>query len=198
MNIHGLREHLANHAAGSFKDRRFALEDAESRQGLLNLYCDAVRNLDLMREKDKLGYDRDPFLVKSSRALERDVLESSGLIPDHVLPKGELPLPYDHEHPVLANENGGRHHANKATSKKQRLERFAMASFGGLLIIVPMLIMANVPGKVASLVTSCVAIAIFAALVTLGTKLGPHEVLASVAAYAAVLVVFVGLSLEKR
>ncbi|GAB1744775.1 hypothetical protein NU219Hw_g2591t1 [Hortaea werneckii] len=149
-------------------------------------------------EKAKLGYDKDPFLVKSSRALERGILESSGLIPHHVLPKGELPQPEDHEHPLLFNESGGRHHAIEQTMKKQRLERFAMASFGGLLIIVPMLIMANVPGKIPSLVTSCVAIVIFAALVTLGTKLGPHEGLASVAAYAAVLVVFFGLSLEKR
>ncbi|KAI6854198.1 hypothetical protein KC338_g9343 [Hortaea werneckii] len=164
----------------------------------LNLYCDAVRNLDFMREKAVGGYDHDPFLIKSSRALERGVLESSGLIPDHLLPKGDLPLPCDHEHPLLSNESGGRHYANRQTTKKQRLERFAMASFGGLLIIVPMLIMANVPGKIASLVTSCVAITIFAALITLVTKLGPHEVLASVAAYAAVLVVFVGLSLEKR
>lgn len=151
-----------------------------------------------MREKAKLGYDKDPFLMKSSRALERGVFENLGLIPDHVLPQGELPPPEDQDQPLLFNESDGRYHANEQITKKQRLERFAMASFGGLLIIVPMLIMANVPGKVASLVTSCVAIIIFAGLITLGTKLGPHEVLASVAAYAAVLVVFVGLSLEKR
>ncbi|RMX75022.1 hypothetical protein D0869_12011 [Hortaea werneckii] len=200
MNIHGLQEDLADCAATSFENGRLSQfdQDSETRQRLLNLYCDAVRNLDLMREKEKLGYDRDPFIVKSSRALERDILKNSGLIPRHLLPQGELPPPYDHKRPLLSNGSGGRHHANEQTTKKQRLERFAMASFGGLLIIVPMLIMANVPGKIASLVTSCVAIVIFAALVTLGTKLGPHEVLASVAAYAAVLVVFVGLSLEKR
>ncbi|KAI7610661.1 glutamine synthetase/guanido kinase, partial [Hortaea werneckii] len=197
VNIHALQARLANDAAESFQTGRFD-QDPEDLQQTLNLYCDGVRNLDFMREKAKLGYDRDPFLMKSSRAFERGILESTGLIPHHVLPKGELPPPEDHEHPVLANETGGRHHANEVTLKRQRLERFAMASFGGLLIIVPMLIMANVPGKVASLVTSCVAITIFAALVTLVTKLGPHEVLASVAAYAAVLVVFVGLSLEKR
>ncbi|OTA25466.1 hypothetical protein BTJ68_12674 [Hortaea werneckii EXF-2000] len=197
MNIHGLQEHLAEYAGMSFKDGQMNQYSAGV-QKTLNLYCDAVRNLDFMREKAVGGYDHDPFLIKSSRALERGVLESSGLIPDHLLPKGDLPLPCDHEHPLLSNESGGRHYANEQTTKKQRIERFAMASFGGLLIIVPMLIMANVPGKVASLVTSCVAITIFAALVTLVTKLGPHEVLASVAAYAAVLVVFVGLSLEKR
>jgi len=36
---------------------------------------------------------------------------------------------------------------------------------------------------------------VFAALVTLGTELGPNEVLATTAGYAAVLVVFVGTSL---
>ncbi|KAI7345299.1 hypothetical protein KC354_g14811 [Hortaea werneckii] len=197
MNVHALQARLTNDAAESFQTGRFD-RDLEDLQQTLNLYSDAVRTFDFMREKAKLGYDRDPFLMKSSRALERGILESSGLIPHHVLPKGTLPLPEDHQHPLLSSESGGRHHANEMTLRQQRLERFAMASFGGLLIIVPMLIMANVPGKVASLVTSCVAIAIFAALVTLGTKLGPHEVLASVAAYAAVLVVFVGLSLEER
>ncbi|KAI7233451.1 hypothetical protein KC330_g5369 [Hortaea werneckii] len=196
MNIHGLQAELARYATEIFENDSFDFDESEDRQNLLNLYCDAVRNLDFMREKEKLGYDGDPFLIKSSRALERDVLEARGLIPGHLLPKGDLPPPYDYKHPLLSNASG-RHHANEMTMKKQRPERFAMASFGGLLIIVPMLIMANVPGKVASLVTSCVAIIIFAGLITLGTKLGPHEVLASVAAYAAVLVVFVGLSLEK-
>lgn len=63
-------------------------------------------------------------------------------------------------------------------------------------MIVPMLIMANVPGKVASLMTTCVALLIFVVVIAFLTKLSPNEVLATTAAYAAVLVVFVGTSLS--
>lgn len=134
--------------------------------------------------------------MKSSRALERIILEATQLIPNHVLPSGPLPLPKDYENIQLRAI--GRNEANRATDRKNKLSRFAMSTLGGLLLVVPMLIMANIPGKIPSLVTTCVALVIFSALVTLLTELGPHEILATTAAYAAVLVVFVGTSLSNQ
>ena len=72
-----------------------------------------------------------------------------------------------------------------------------MASAGGLSLIIPVLVMANVPGIVSSLVTTCVAMLLFAIGITLGTDLKPDQVLGATAAYAAVLVVFVGTSLAE-
>jgi uncharacterized membrane protein len=72
--------------------------------------------------------------------------------------------------------------------------RFGMASAGGLVLIGPMLIMANLQTKTASLVTTCIAMVLFAAGITFGTQLKPDQVLGATAAYAAVLVVFVGTS----
>lgn len=69
-----------------------------------------------------------------------------------------------------------------------------MASAGGLILIVPMLIMANLRSQTASLITTCVAMFLFAVGVTFGTQLKPDQVLGATAAYAAVLVVFVGTS----
>jgi len=120
-------------------------------------------------------------------------MEEVGLIPNHVNPPGDLPQPYDYSKAQL--RHSGRHAANKAVANEQRLLRLTMASAGGLLLIVPMLIMANLEGKVATLVTTCVSMSIFAILVTWATNLGPNEVLGTTAAYAAVLVVFVGTSL---
>jgi len=77
---------------------------------------------------------------------------------------------------------------------RQLWVRFGMASAGGLVLIVPMLIMANLESKTASLVTTCVAMFLFAAGITFGTQLKPDQVLGATAAYAAVLVVFVGTS----
>lgn len=134
--------------------------------------------------------------MKSSRALERSILETTQLIPHHVLPKGPLPLPTDHGN--IKFRFIGRNKANRAALHQNQLSRFAMSALGGLLLLIPMLIMANVPGKTPSLITTCVALAGFSALVTLFTELGPHEILATTAAYAAVLVVFVGTSLANQ
>lgn len=73
-----------------------------------------------------------------------------------------------------------------------------MVSAGGLFVIVPIIIMANVPCKTASLVTTVVAMLAFAIGITYKTELKTDQVLAATAAYAAVLVVFVGTSLEDR
>ncbi|KAH8746001.1 hypothetical protein F5883DRAFT_586053 [Diaporthe sp. PMI_573] len=75
--------------------------------------------------------------------------------------------------------------------------RFVMALFGGVSLIVPMLIMALRPSLVVDLVTTSAATVSFAAVVTfLGTDASGKDVLASTAAYTAVLVVFVGASLQ--
>lgn len=133
--------------------------------------------------------------MKSSRALERSILETTQLIPHHVLPKGPLPLPADHDSVRLRAI--GRNQANRATQHQRKPSRFAMSALGSLLLVVPVLIMANVSGKIASLVTTCGALVIFSALVTFLTELGPHEILATTAAYAAVLVVFLSLWLRR-
>lgn len=142
------------------------------------------------------GYEKDPFLMKSSRKLERRTMETVGLIPRHVLPSGPLPLPHDDECAQLREM--GRNEANKAASEKKEVLRFSMAAIGGLLLIVPTVIMATLPGLVSSLVTTCVSILVFAILVAWRTELGPNEVLGTTAAYAAVLVVFVGTSLTRN
>jgi hypothetical protein len=61
-----------------------------------------------------------------------------------------------------------------------------MASAGGLFLIVPVLVMTDLPGRTPSLVTTCIAMLIFAIGITFGTDLK-----------AAVLVVFVGTSLAE-
>ena len=73
--------------------------------------------------------------------------------------------------------------------------RLRMALFGGMALIGPMLLMALVAGKTASLVTASVATVLFALTLAFfaSDSLG-KDVLAATAAYAAVLVVFVGTS----
>jgi len=73
--------------------------------------------------------------------------------------------------------------------------RLLMALGGGLALIAPMLIMDLHPTKATALVTTCcfvVAVAIALAIFMRDSK--PKDVVACTTAYAAVLVVFVGLS----
>lgn len=78
-------------------------------------------------------------------------------------------------------------------------ERFTLGVFGGLAIIAPMLIMALSNSLVISLVVTSVTTMLFAVLLALPMLGGGSDgqtVLAAVAAYAAILVVFVGTSLS--
>ena len=72
--------------------------------------------------------------------------------------------------------------------------RFATAILGGLALIVPMLIMAIHPIKKKTLITASVAVFLFAVGVAWKSSAKEQEVLAVTAAYAAVMVVFVGIS----
>lgn len=80
---------------------------------------------------------------------------------------------------------------NKAASF---LRRFIVALTGGLSLVVPMLIMRINETTTKSLVTTSVAVVLFAIIVSLGFKASAAETLGITAAYAAVLVVFVGTS----
>ena len=75
-----------------------------------------------------------------------------------------------------------------------RLARFIVAMTGGLLLVVPMLIMRLHEDSKKSLVTTSVAVILFAGLVSIGFKASDAETSGITAAYAAVLVVFVGTS----
>lgn len=100
----------------------------------------------------------------------------------------------------LAGTLGYRELDSSGRAERERRQayfsRLGMALFGGVALIGPMLIMVLVPGGLkVSLWTVSVATFIFALSLAVGARdsLG-KDVLASVAAYAAVLVVFVGTS----
>jgi hypothetical protein len=80
--------------------------------------------------------------------------------------------------------------------------RFFMAIIGGIALIVPMVLMSKLPaekrGTNADLITTSVATVIVGILVALFSDSPPEGVIAIVAAYAAVLVVFVGTTLDKK
>jgi VIT1/CCC1 family predicted Fe2+/Mn2+ transporter len=77
---------------------------------------------------------------------------------------------------------------------KATIRRTGFGILGGLFLVVPMLIMTLHQSRNTSLITVCISTLIFTIVVSVFSKAKEHEVIGIVAAYAAVLVVFVGTS----
>jgi hypothetical protein len=134
-------------------------------------------------EKDIL---EDPFILTSGRSLERSLMENAGLLAD----AGKLDRPVDPDRPELPR--GARSPKNQARSMEAFLRRLRMAFFGGVSLIAPMLIMVLHKDILTTLLTTSVSVLLFGFAVAAFSTESPETVLAVVAAYAAVLVVFVG------
>ncbi|OJJ55048.1 hypothetical protein ASPSYDRAFT_135531 [Aspergillus sydowii CBS 593.65] len=91
-----------------------------------------------------------------------------------------------------ANQSGIR--KREMLMEKNRLWlRLAMALCGGLALVIPMLIMVLHPSKITNLVTTtCFVLAVAVGLAVFMRSSEPKDIVACTAAYAAVLVVFIG------
>jgi hypothetical protein len=92
---------------------------------------DVVRDLEYMQQRaaDCGEHDEDdPFYLKSSKRIDRLAMDLAGLIPNHVLPAGDLPIARDHYLPKLPGV--ARTAAIKADKSRHLLSRFVMASSG--------------------------------------------------------------------
>jgi hypothetical protein len=76
----------------------------------------------------------------------------------------------------------------------EHLARFILALVSGAAVIVPMIIIVYNSSKLKSVITTTVAILLFALFISLSTRSSNQETLAATATYAAVLIVFVGTS----
>jgi hypothetical protein len=95
---------------------------------------------------------------------------------------------------------------DKEVAHKKRVEeqqrkagfhrRLGMALFGGLSLIVPMIIMTLNSSTEKSLITSSLFVLAFAVVMAATTAARDAEMIAGTAAYAAVLVVFVGVTIH--
>ncbi|KAK0708059.1 hypothetical protein B0H67DRAFT_327235 [Lasiosphaeris hirsuta] len=178
--------------------KKYLMDDAKE---LITDYCNAVRDYDFMAERLQQSRDDeedDPFEISTHRLLDLCLMRDAGLVPEKdwekllARVKGEKKL-YKKRYNILPSVS--RNDRGDVMTRNLSLERLGMGLAGGAALIVPMLIMVLHKDLVTTLVTTSVATMLFAGgLALLGTKLRGETVLASVAAYAAVLVVFVGTS----
>lgn len=88
---------------------------------------------------------------------------------------------------------GSRNIVNQKEATKQLLKRISMAVIGGAFLIGPMLVMVLHKSLLTTFLTSSVFVVIFGIVLAFALD-NPFNVLSGTAAYAAVLVVFVGTS----
>ena len=109
------------------------------------------------------------------------------------------PIPYPDIAPYvreLSFRELGKRNRLQREQKDAFFERLLLGAFGGIMLIGPMLLMVLKYDRNTTLITTSVATAMFTLLLAVFARgmLG-KDVLAIVAAYAAVLVVFVGTSI---
>ncbi len=128
---------------------------------------------------------RDPFRISSEWSLISRAMGNAGL--------DGHPGGYTKDNlKKVVGPFGQRNLVNKDRGLKEFTERFAMAGFGGVALVGPMLLMVLHKGQTTSLATTSVAVFLFAAVVAYKSRATPEAIVSAVAAYAAVLVVFVG------
>lgn len=147
---------------------------------------------------DRLGQatdteEHDPFMITTKNALSLYLMKESLLVPSGQQVQARDRLDYTKRINILPGTSRTKHNDN--ASLALLWQRIYMGVCGGLALIAPMLLMVLHKDEATTLSTASVATMLFAlGLAFLGKGLKGQEVLASVAAYAAVLVVFVGAS----
>ena len=141
-----------------------------------------------MRELAARSWRTNPFHLKSDPDRPLETLLLSSLKAKGVHPLPIITVKEDESLPSLPGGPWDMPSAIKATR-----ERYAWAIIGGVVLIVPMVMMVLLQGRTANLIIASVSTVMFAiaAAYSAPSKL-PVELMGVTAAYAAVLVVFVG------
>lgn len=127
---------------------------------------------------------RDPFSISSKWKLTSEAMENAGLKKQGVYASAGLE--------AQVGPFSQRNRVNRDRSLKEFLRRFTMALFGGVTLVGPMLLMVLHKDRTSDLSTTSVAVFFFAIVVAYYSDATPEAIVSAVAAYAAVLVVFVG------
>lgn len=130
-------------------------------------------------------WTRDPFCITSKWELVSEAMKNAGL-----LGKGGI-----YHYGSLDRKIGLFKQRNQMIRDRKWKEftfRFSIAIFGGLALIGPMLLMVLHNDLTTALTTTSVAVFFVSVIISIYSTAAPEGVVGTIAAYAAVLVVFVG------
>lgn len=143
-----------------------------------------MRDWDLMVDyAAKAGHNlsKDPFLLNSEKRLGYELIRSAGLLGP--------PFKNSYRHEEVAHLPLGQ---RRNVTLEAKLGRFTVALLGGVALVGPMLLMQLHNNLTTKLATTSVAVFLVAAFIAWHSTASPEVIASVVAAYAAVLVVFVG------
>jgi hypothetical protein len=174
----------------------YVLQQIHAADADINLkIVQALQDYDYMRTRSK--EPTDPFLVTGERWIDHRILQRAmGNFHDYFVAEN---FEIDNSiGPWMENEDGvpiggTRNEKIKETEWKNFIKRLQMAVLGGVFLLVPMWLMVLHQTRYTALISTTVFVAIFG-LVMARYLEKEMEVLSVTAAYAAVLVVFVGLN----
>lgn len=135
--------------------------------------------------------EEDPFTITTEDFLGFCLLKDANLLP--VPYRIKVTQLHDYRNNTSSLPGQSRHMANDAKRLQLRLKRLVMGLFSGLSLIGPMLIMVLHKDLLTALLTTSVSTVLFAFIIAIiAQDMQGESMLAAVAAYAAVLVVFIG------
>lgn len=152
------------------------------------------------QEDSERNGGKDCFEISTREALGFRLMEEAYLLPDprsrdYASLERHIQDGEDYNKRLDILPGYSRHEQTKRIRSERRLQRLRMGILGGLSLIAPMLIMVLHHDLLTTLMVASLATLLFAgALAWWGKQHSGEAVLGAVAAYAAVLVVFVGTS----
>ncbi|KAI8633778.1 hypothetical protein F5Y19DRAFT_415022 [Xylariaceae sp. FL1651] len=217
MNMHVIRKEIVDLTYSVVRRQRLDVmrepdgggSQSEKLRSLMKEYCTALRDWDFILSRTSTA-DNDPFRISSHEQLSMTLLHEAGFLDREFL---QPLLPRDRrgrqfglrlQMPQWYSLPGDPRHAKLETERQTELiVRFGWTVAGSLFLLVPVLIMVLVPSLLASLIVTSVSILLFAFVISQISEgfipglalenFGLKDALASTLAYAAVLVVFLGL-----
>ncbi|KAK7928398.1 hypothetical protein PG985_005396 [Apiospora marii] len=175
-------------------DMRYHDHDPPNWAQDLKSFVEAIKDYDYIVKRSKSP--RDPFLVTGERKIDdyvmRTILDDSEEFDDKPLETIGVPAPWEEDSQPI----GGTRLANVAQSALVDLkQRLAMAALGGALLVGPMWLMVKRNDLNTSLMSTTLFVVFFGLLMAAYLDKA-KDVMSATAAYAAVLVVFVGLGTQ--
>ncbi|KFY32648.1 hypothetical protein V493_00001 [Pseudogymnoascus sp. VKM F-4281 (FW-2241)] len=192
MRVAGLQNQLVTEVQGINEDHDLAPQRVDQIDSLLSKYCKAIQDWELMEKYSAHAngkHENDPFLITTNFHLQKAILHDANFLdPDQRAYKTK-----DRENPQLPI--GSRPGLRMVRDTQAVVKRFSFALFGGLSLLAPMVLMVLRKDTLTALLTVSVSVLLFAFVVALWAEdVSPSTVVTTVAAYTAVLVVFVGTS----
>ncbi|KJX99934.1 hypothetical protein TI39_contig347g00016 [Zymoseptoria brevis] len=182
---------------------------------------EAIRDLEYIRSLDWLSHteqkkregDSNKFFPYTAKSIFGDVLpfrsESYRRLPAKATKLVDgvreflrkyllVELTYSNDEKKARNERYKKREIPRTLSEAgEKIARFIIASVGALFILIPMYIMALHTSRTVNLVTTTIAVVLFAIMCSITLRTTNDQTLSATAGYAAVLFVFVGLTSSK-